>query len=161
MRHVYKKLVDANVNHTPSSIDDAVTVLKYLAIGAGLSVTTLVALALVFAYPYDSTIKARLFRAGPENVVREADELCAMCPPSHGDSATVPADKWPPSVKTLKPSDVYVREEGVYIKCDGFFVGEEGIFILAPGSSFVPPGRESDPAYEKLADRVFFYSIKG
>ena len=89
------------------------------------------------------------------NLSAAADELMLHVP-----EGTVPKNRWPADMRQFRPESIRVAPEGVYLRTGEFFVTEWGIFILSPRSSFQPT-KGTDPSYRPLADRIYWYEIKG
>ena len=133
---------------------------KYAAVAGVLLVTLLTAVILAVFHPYESTIRSRLDAAGAGNVIEEADELFERYPVDAGKDHWLSSGQWPPGITRLKPLTLHVTEDGVYIRCDKLFVEEQGIFVLRDGSTFVPEPW-SDPAFEEIEARIYYYEVKG
>ncbi len=72
----------------------------------------------------------------------------------------IPETEWPETLKSLRPKMVSLGPEGVYVKLESGFAGESGLFIAFAGAS-VPTGSGTDPSFDHLDGRVYWYRIKG
>ncbi len=94
-----------------------------------------------------------------------AHELAALQKVAPGLLQAVPVsgalleERWPAELKQLGAKSVYARPEGVYVVTSGFFVRESGIFL--PRWPSFQASRGSDPAYTRIVEGLYSYSVKG
>ena len=96
---------------------------------------------------------------GAEELARSVDVLRAPGDAVSG-TAAVPEKEWPETLRALRPESVSLGRDGVFVKLDSGFAGEEGLFIAYAGVS-VATDRGTDPSFERLEGRVYWYRIKG
>ena len=93
---------------------------------------------------------------------RLAEDVAAMRPGQDAPpgKVSVPPEAWPDSLRSLEPQAVLVGREGVFIKLQSGFVGESGLLVAFEGAA-IPAGGGTDPGFEHLEGRVYWYRIKG
>src|SRR5262245_1532304 len=98
-------------------------------------------------------------RIGADNLAQSLETMRPEGGPPAGQ-VPVPPEAWPDSLRSLEPQAVRVGREGVFIKLQSGFVGESGLLVAFEGTT-VPAGKGTDPAFEHLEGRVYWYRIKG
>jgi hypothetical protein len=100
-----------------------------------------------------------LRRIGVERLTQAADSLRAVGERSAA-KITIPAAAWPEILRLLKPQAVLVAREGVFIRLESSFVTESGLLVAFTGVT-VPIHKGTDPSFEHIEGRVYWYEIKG
>lgn len=72
----------------------------------------------------------------------------------------VPAELWPEAIWSLSPQSVFVHRDGVSIAKYRFYVQESGIYLVFKDAP-LPEENSGDPAYRRLADRIYWYHFAG
>ncbi len=100
-----------------------------------------------------------LRRIGVEQLAQAADSLRTVGERS-AVKITIPAAAWPEILRPLKPQAVLVAPEGVFIRLESSFVAESGLLVAFAGVT-VPIHKGTDPTFEHIEGRVYWYEIKG
>ncbi len=95
-----------------------------------------------------------------EDIRREADQLreARRADPDKTWQTTSPGEKqWPPAIKSLQPTDVFVYDDEVYVFCDDVIGLHRGIVIVPDKIARTGPGGEKE--YHYLSHRVYRFVI--
>jgi hypothetical protein len=98
-------------------------------------------------------------RIGPSRLIEAAESVRTVGERS-AVNAQLPEAAWPDAIRLLKPQAVFVGRQGVFVRLKSSFTTESGVLVAFAGIS-IPTERGQDPAFARLADRIYWYEIKG
>ena len=102
----------------------------------------------------DLAVEDKVARIGAARLVEAAQSVRAS------PKGELPEASWPDAIRSLEPRAVLVRPEGVFVRLSSRFTSESGVLITFDGATVsTEPGQ--DPAFEKVADGIYRYEVKG
>ncbi len=114
--------------------------------------------ACLFACSERDDAMRHIDKIGAERLVTSVQNLSVRARASRPE--LLPEEAWPEPIRGFSPEHVLIEEQGVFIQLDSFFATGEGVFVLFKGKP-EPLERAGDPSFEPMAERIYWYEIKG
>ena len=126
---------------------------------SGRGIAAVLASVFLIACGRRQAAESEVRRIGAENLAVSVE---ALRPPGNQVAVrmAVPEADWPATLRAIGPQTVTVGPQGVFVKLESAKAGESGVFIAFTGVS-VPTGSGTDPSFEHLEGRIYWYRIKG